>query len=513
MLDPEEPVAVGAAARSERALHHPPSVRAHAAPASRNIRSGRLAGLSMGAAIYTLAWPVLCESMLNAMVGLVDATIASHVSLAAVDAVGAAVYILWFLGLISTAIGTGATALIARSIGAGKTAVARGALGQAMLLSVFGGVIVAVAMLALAPGLAGMFSLSPDASNQFIIYLRTMAAGMPLACVLFAGMACARGAGDTVRPLLAMIVVNVVNLALAWLLAVRMGLGVVGIGAGTATAWSVGGLLILWFHAHGRSGIHLRARWLRPHAVTLYRLVRLGLPNLFETLGMYVVNMMVILMVAHMNARAVVEHAAGATADAGGLLSSHLWAIRIEAFSFLPGFSMGIAAGALCGQYLGAGSPEKARKAALICAGIAMLMMGLLGLVFIFGGGFVMRLLSDQPVHHEVTPQLLYITGLVQVPFALSLVLRSAMHGAGDVKAVMIMTWICQWGLRLPLAYAFSGVDFTLPAWLGGAHFDNPFPFDLGLKGLWIGLCIEICLRTVLYAGRFWHGGWLKARV
>ena len=87
------------------------------------------------------------------------------------------------------------------------------------------------------------------------------------------------------------------------------------------------------------------------------------------------------------------------------------------------------------------------------------------------------------------------------------------MHGAGDVRAVMVMTWISTWGLRLPLAYAMSGVDIPIPAWLGGGLLENPFPFHLGLAGLWIGLCIEIVLRCAIYGVRFMQGGWMKARV
>jgi Na+-driven multidrug efflux pump len=101
----------------------------------------------------------------------------------------------------------------------------------------------------------------------------------------------------------------------------------------------------------------------------------------------------------------------------------------------------------------------------------------------------------------------------VQVPFAYAIVLRSALHGAGDVRAVMVLTWICQWGLRLPLCYLLSGVDLPLPAALGGGVLENPSPVDWGLTGLWIGLCAEIALRSLIYTARFLGGKWMRARV
>lgn len=505
-----DPASLDPSLEATGGLALPEEPRAHEPVRPRGIQSGRLAGLSMNAAIVTLAWPILCESLLNTTIGLVDTWLASHISQSATDGVAAAAYVLWFFGLITMAIGVGATALISRAIGAGKRALARAALGQAMLLAVIGGVVAALAMAGLANPLTTLLSLRGEAAQDFRVYLWAYCLGVPFSTVLFAGTACARGAGDTLRPLYVMVVVNVVNLAVAWGLSRGLGMGVLGIGLGTATAHAVGAACVSWFHFRSASGVQLLARWLRPHRVTMYRLVRLGLPNFFETFGMWVVNFTVMLMVGWMSAAALSKNAATAVGDSGGLLGAHLWAIRIEALSFMPGFAMAIAAGALCGQYLGAGLPDMARQAAWRCALIASGIMGTMGLVLAVGGRWVTGLLSEQPAHLEITPTLLLITGVTQVPFALAIVFRSAMHGAGDVRAVMIMTWITQWGLRLPLAYALSGVDVPMP---GGGVIENPFPIHWGLPGLWIGLCAEIVIRSALFSWRFAGGRWLKARV
>lgn len=94
-------------------LATPVEARHHAGPAATvGIKTGRLAGKSMNAAIVMLAWPVLCEALLNTTIGLVDTWLAAHISQSAADGVGAAAYVLWFFGLITMAIGVGATALI-----------------------------------------------------------------------------------------------------------------------------------------------------------------------------------------------------------------------------------------------------------------------------------------------------------------------------------------------------------------------------------------------------------------
>lgn len=483
------------------------------------IRSGRLAGLTLGAAIWTLAWPILAESALNTLIGLVDTWLAAHASRTAIDAVGGAAYLVWFVGLITMAISVGATALIARSIGAGRAAIARAALGQAILLAVIGGVLTALLLASVARPLAVAMSLSGDAAAEFVGYLRAFCVGIPFSTILFVGNACCRGAGDARRPLMVMVAVNVVNLVASWGLAYGAGMGVVGIGLGTALAHLAGAIAILGFLLQGTGGLQLRRHWLRLHRVTTYRLLRLGFPNFLETFGMWFANLLIALMVGLLSADAARKAAAAtglAIEGAGGMLGSHLIAIRLEAFSFLCGFAMGTAAGALCGQFLGAGSVSMARKAVLVCAGIGALIMGLMGLVYIFGGTALTAMLTGDPRLLDMAPRLLFITGLVQVPFAIAIVFRSALHGAGDVRAVMWMTWISQWGLRLPLAYALSGVNVPVPAWLSGREgvvIENPFPFDWGLPGLWIGLSLEICIRCAIYTGRLAGGRWARARV
>src|SRR5204863_7143728 len=112
------------------ALRRAPGSPARAAAVDGRIRSGRLAGLGMGAAIWVLAWPILAESFLNSLVGLTDTFLSAQLSEAATDAIGGASYLLWFIGLVVQAIGVGATALISRAVGRGRVAVANAAVGQ-----------------------------------------------------------------------------------------------------------------------------------------------------------------------------------------------------------------------------------------------------------------------------------------------------------------------------------------------------------------------------------------------
>ena len=483
------------------------------------IRSGRLAGLSMRQAIWVLSWPILIESVLNSLVGLFDTILAAGISEAATDAIGGASYIMWFLSLIGMAIGIGATALISRSVGGGKMAVANAALGQALLLSTAVGAVVGIALYASTPWIAMLLRLQPEASEALIVYMRIAALGVPLNAAMLTGLACCRAAGDTYRPLWTMLIVNVVNISVSWalagvdlavtrldeagepvrrvLLANNLGfdMGILGVAIGTLAAWVVGAVVVIVWLASGASGIKLRAKRLRPHWHTMRRLIRVGMPSFIEAAGMWVGNFMVLLLVGLM--------------QAPGLLGSHIVAIRIEAFAFLPGFSMGMAASTLMGQYLGAGSPAMARKAGGACFLIAATFMALMGAGFMLFPAPIVGLLTQQASHLEMAPKLLFMAGFIQIPFAIDLVLRTGMRGAGDAKAMMLITWAHTYALRLPMAWFFSGVE--IPLW-GGMTLPNPGP-DWGLVGIWVGLLTELVIRSGFVLARFLHGGWARTKV
>lgn len=484
------------------------------------IRTGRLAGLAMWPAIWLVSWPVLAESFLNWAVGAVDTVLAAAISREAADAMGGGAYITWLMAMVGMSLGVGANALVARAVGKGRLAVANAAVGQAVLVAVALGAGIGVGVALLAPLFAELLGLSGEAKGLMVLYLRILALCAPAMTVLESCTACLRGAGDTRRPLLIMIVVNLLNIVISWSLAgvdlkttsvaptgetiarvvvhnpIDLHWGVTGIAVGTAIAYTLGAVLAVGIVVRGRGGVKLTSRRLRPHWHTLRRIVRIGLPNYFETLGMWAGNFLVVMMVGAMRST--------------GALGAHIVAIRIEAISFLPAFSMSLAAATLAGQWLGAGSPAMASRVILACVGVSGAFMGLMGACFILFPRTIAGWFTPQPEHLTLVPQLLFITGWVQIPFGIGIVLRSTLRAAGDAKVVMWITWISTWLIRLPLAFLISGVDlrfgdFTLhnPAWFG----------DNGLPGLWIGLCLEIVIRGAIFSARFLQGRWKTMKV
>src|SRR5215831_2201643 len=117
--------------------------------------------------LFLLSMPVLAEQVLHMFVGLNDTYLANHVehgaspeNAAAAAAVGTVSYILWFVGLISGAVGSGATAIIARATGAKHRRLANSICGQAMSAAIIVGLVLWATMCFFAGHLSGMTGLS-----------------------------------------------------------------------------------------------------------------------------------------------------------------------------------------------------------------------------------------------------------------------------------------------------------------------------------------------------------------
>ena len=447
---------------------------------------GRLAGKSLAMQVFSLSlWPFL-EHLLNSLVGFTDVALAGRLSVAATEALAATGYITWLIGMLQMAVGVGAMALIARAIGGRHKRLANAALGQSIALALTWGIGLAVMIYLSAGPIARFFQLKSEAITLCVLYIQIIAFAVPLSSVLFVGAACQRGAGDTKTPFIAMTMVNIINVAASIALVFGPeplgGHGVVGIAWGTFIGWCIGAFIILGNLIKPGGVLRLHLHRLKPHGHTLWRIIRVGAPSLLESAGLWIGN-------------AIVARIVGGLATQGAL-GAHIIAIRIEAFSFLSAFAVGTAAATLTGQYLGLGRPDQARQAVKLCWILGAGIMTITGLLFMIIPQTLTRLLApNEPQLYELAATVLRIAGPAQLFFGTYLVLSQALRGAGDTTVAMIITYVSTYLVRLPLAYVLA---VTL---------------DLGLKGLWLGLCAELAVRGCLYIWRFMQGGWQKVHI
>ncbi|AFI06373.1 MATE family efflux transporter [Helicobacter cetorum] len=165
--------------------------------------------------------------------------------------------------------------------------------------------------------------------------------------------------------------------------------------------------------------------------------------------------------------------------------------IRIETFSFMPGFGFMIAAMVLVGQNLGANRAKLATDYAYLILKISMGLMGVVGLVLAFFAKEFASIFSQDEEVLEVARYYLIAVGLSQAPLIGYFVLEGVFRGAGMAKVSLYINAFSLWGLRIMPIYFLVAYRFEV-AYIFGV------------------IMLETCLRACIYYKVFSKGIWKR---
>jgi MATE family multidrug resistance protein len=432
--------------------------------------------------VLALALPAVGEQVLNMAVGLVDTFMVGHLGAQAVAAVGLANQSVMLVTTFFAAVATGATALVARHSGAREPEQANEVLRQSYLLGALLGLIGTVAGAMLAGPTMYALQAPADVVAPGTTYLAIVSFSFFLTSLMFIGNAVLRGAGDTRTPMTVMLVVNGINIVVAYVAINGLGplpaFGVAGSAIGAATARCVGGLIVTALLMRGHGGVRLTLRRLRPNMRQIKRILNVGLPAGAEQLLMRFAQTAFAVTVASLGTQAY---------------AAHQLAQQSESMSFMPGFGFAVAATTLAGQGLGAKDPERARADSVKAWQLGMITMSLMGVIFYVFAAQLIHLFIDDPVVISLGVNPLRLEAFSEPALATAMILAGALRGAGDTRSTLVITSVGLWLVRLPLALVL-------------VHF-------FGLMGAWIAMGIDLNVRGVALWLRFRGGHWTRIRV
>jgi len=169
--------------------------------------------------------------------------------------------------------------------------------------------------------------------------------------------------------------------------------------------------------------------------------------------------------------------------------------LNIAHASFMPAVGVGMAAATLVGKYLGEEDPDNAELAIWSALKWALLIMGNMGLLFIFGPHWVITIFSDEPEIIRLGIPCLQIIGVLQFFDAIGLTLFFVLTGAGNTRFPAIMNMATCWLMFLPLSYYLS------------------IYLEMGIIGAWLGFVAWIVPFAIIMALKVSTGSWKKIEV
>lgn len=443
----------------------------------------------MAGVILTLAWPTMLEQLMQTAVQYIDTAMVGSLGTQATAAVGATTTVNWLVGSTISAVGVGFLAFIAKALGAEDKASAKRAASQAVLAVLVVGVFVTL----ITVGLSGRIplwmqvdeSIRDLAGEYFLILYLPM---LPRTASTIFGTVL-RAAGDTKSPMKIGVVVNLINVALNFLLIYPTrqvelfsyeftmwgaGMGVIGAAAASAIAYTVGGILItvvLWRHPQ----VSPKGESLWPDMRIIKPCLQVAMPNMLQRFG---TSLGYVAFASMINALGDVSTAA------------HTIANTVESAFYIPGYGMQTAAATLAGNAYGAGDEKRLKELARMFFPIEIILMLFSGAaLFAFAPGLVgLFSKSDEVIVLGTT--VLRMVAVSEPFYGFSIIMEGMMQGVGETKRPFAYNIVGMWVVRI--AGTFICTSF----------------FDLGLVAAWGCMIAHNLFLFVLFLICYVKGRW-----
>ncbi|MBB6097690.1 MATE family multidrug resistance protein [Deinobacterium chartae] len=424
------------------------------------------------AELLQLAWPLIVSNLAYVLLGIVDTVYMGRVGAVEVGAVGLAsnavlTLMLLFRGTLETLPIFGA-----RALGAGDPAGFRRWYSVYLALALLLGTVLALSGPSLLQALLRLLGTDPQVVGPVLIYGTIRMYEAPLHLLATVNGQAFVSSGDTRTPMRIAWAMVLLNALLAYLFVFGLGWGIAGAGWATflAVAFQAGlSQVLLW----RRFGPLLPGL---PRRAELLKIVTVGVPVGLSTLAI----------------SAAFTTFNGLISRLGPLeLAASQIAQQLAAFGFMPAFALSVAASTLVARALGERRPDRARRIGWRGAGVAAVLMGLLGLLFWTVPVPLLSLFTDRQEVWPLGSQVLRIMAIYQVMDAVAIVLGGTLAGAGDTRFRLMISLLGSWGVMvLPASYLLS--------------------HGYGLTAAWTAALVYIAFAALAFGGRFWSGRWLR---
>ncbi len=418
-------------------------------------------------------------------VGLtVDMIWVGKLGAASIAGVGVAGIIVMLAMAARWGLSAGTRAMVARFIGAGDEKGANHVAQQAFVISGIYAIAMATIGVFFAEPILSLMGLEADVVGAGAAYLRIQFVGSAAMSFWMMGEAVMRASGDAVTPMKVTIIARFVHLVLCpflvfgWWIFPR--LEVSGAAAANLVGYSLGMVLVLWFLFTGRTRLWLTLRDFHLDPNIIWRIVKIGIPasvmGIQRTFGRFVLVWVMIPF--------------GTLA-----VAAHTLAQRIEMFLYLPGWGMGMAAGVLVGQNLGAAQPERAEKGGWLAVGLVEGFMVICSVVVLLWAESIILIFSTEPGLVEIASTFIRIEAAGYLVMGFVAVLQMCLSGAGDTLPPMLFSLLMVWVVLLPLAFFLPQVT------------------NLGMYGVRWAIVASVVAGAVAYATYFRLGRWKRKKV
>ncbi len=423
--------------------------------------------------------PLFLEQLLTILVGLADTFIISFVGESAVSGVSLVNSFNTIFIYLFTALSSGGAVIISQYIGSRREQEAGEAASQLLMIStVFSLVITALILPLGRPILRLMFGrVEEDVMDACIVYLRISAYSYPALAVYNAGAALCRSIGKTSTTMYIAVISNLINVVGNGIGVFILHGGVAGVAYPSLIARIFSAAAVTVFCFRTKNGVYYRREWIgKWNGGLLKRILGIAVPNGLEQGIFQFVKVALSSIVALF----------GTCQIAANGIAQSIWSLAA-----LVCVTMGPVFITVIGQCMGAGDVGQAehyfRKLLRITLGISVLWNGAIFAVT----PVLMSFFDVAQETRQLTVWLVLIHNIFNcIAFPFADPLGKGLRAAGDVKFTMVVSIASTVGGRLVFSVLFGVI------------------FGMGVIGIAFAMCLDWCIRAVVFLLRFRAGKW-----
>lgn len=294
-----------------------------------------------------------------------------------------------------------------------------------------------------------------DAYRYFIFIVGGLAS-----CMLFNLMSNAmRAVGDSISPLVFLVIACVLNIILDWTFILHLGMGVEGAAVATLVAQFLSGFLCIFYIKWKVPVLQIGMKHFKCTAEDWRLHFKLGLPMGFQS---SIIALGTIVVQFALNTLGTTEIAAYTAAS------------KLDNLGILPLMSFGIAMATYVGQNHGANKPHRIRQGIFQCSLMSIAFAIFIGIIDVcFGDNLSALFLTGDAVAIKLSHEFLIVNGVCYSLLALLFVFRYSLQGLGysfvpTVAGIaeLVMRSICAIALTSVIGYAGTCIANPL-AWIG----------------------------------------------
>ncbi|WP_029233343.1 MATE family efflux transporter [Butyrivibrio sp. VCB2006] len=419
--------------------------------------------------IIRLSLPAILAQLSSVIMQYIDASMVGHMGANASAAIGLVTSTTWLIGGLMTAASMGFTVSVAHRIGAKDEAGARVIVKWGLIcVLAFGLMLMAVCVGIsgyLPTWMGGDVAIRKDASAYFLVYALTL----PIHEMLYVSQGMIQSSGNIRVPSILSVIMCALDVLFNAIFIPI--LGVVGAALGTSISIVIIAVIMMYILLVQSPVLHLVGRKDK---------VKVGFPSFLQSEMVTALKIAVPVAIDNIIMGFAYVAFTRIVSQYGTIaVAANSFSITAESLCYMPGFGISVAATTIIGQCIGARRRDEAKRLGWMAVILGMAVMGFSGFLMWLFAPQMIGILSPDAEIRALGTEILRIEAFAEAFYGAAIVSAGVFRGAGETMLSSVLNLASVWCVRIPLAW----------------HLGSMY----GLKGAWIAMCSELCVRGILF--------------